>query len=122
MRRPDATILRDGEAALQERLGAVESLRFLRLIGGGKERWEDIRAAWAELTDDELAGLVRERETERLRAALVAAGGVVGAAARALAMPRRTMDARITALGLRPWLTETYPMSARQPRRGSRVG
>jgi transcriptional regulator with PAS, ATPase and Fis domain len=54
-----------------------------------------------------------------IREALAAASGNVERAAEALSVNRRTLDRRINALGLRAWLTETYPRSARQPRRGA---
>ncbi len=52
-----------------------------------------------------------------IRAALEATSGNVQRAAEALSVPRRTLDRRINALGLRRWLTETYSLSVRQPRR-----
>ena len=52
-----------------------------------------------------------------IRAALLKAGGNVGAAAKALGIPRRTLDRRIAAAGLREWLTGAYPLSVRQPKR-----
>lgn len=51
-------------------------------------------------------------DADALRAALEAAGGHVGKAARALGCNRRTLDRRITALGLRAWLRKAYPKSA----------
>jgi ABC-type Fe3+ transport system permease subunit len=48
-----------------------------------------------------------------IRAALVAAEGSTAAAARALGVTRVQLDRRITALGLRPWLAETYPAGRR---------
>ncbi len=48
-------------------------------------------------------------EVAALRAALAKAGGNVGAAAEALGIPRRTLDRRIAAAGLREWLAEDYP-------------
>ena len=52
-----------------------------------------------------------------IRAALEAVRGNVSRAAEALGVPRRTLDRRINTLGLRSWLTDTYALSARQPRR-----
>ncbi len=51
-----------------------------------------------------------------LLAALPAASGNVAAVARSMQIPKRTLDAKITALGLRAWLVATYPRSKRQPR------
>lgn len=53
-----------------------------------------------------------------IKAALKAFNGNVGAAAKMLEVQRRTLDRRINALGLREWLTTTYPHSMRQPKRG----
>lgn len=54
-------------------------------------------------------------DTARVLAALTAASGAVTVAARALSVSPRTLHRRIDALGLRKWLTDTYPRSARQP-------
>lgn len=52
-------------------------------------------------------------DADALRAALEAAGGHVGKAARALGVCRRTLDRRITATpGLRVWLRDAYPRAA----------
>lgn len=56
-------------------------------------------------------------DTAALLAALSAASGNVTAAALALDVPRRTIDRKIDACGLRAWLTATYPCSKRQPRK-----
>lgn len=53
-----------------------------------------------------------------LRAALVEASGAVTRAAAALGIPERTLRRRIGEAGLADWLRETYPRSARQPKRG----
>lgn len=58
-----------------------------------------------------------DADAAAIREALAAASGNVERAAEALSVNRRTLDRRINALGLRAWLTETYPRSARQPRR-----
>lgn len=50
-----------------------------------------------------------EAERDRIRLALAATSGNVGRAAVALEVPRRTLDRRITALGLRVWLSTSYP-------------
>lgn len=50
-------------------------------------------------------------------AALRKTSGNVGAAAKLLGIPRRTLDKRITRLGLRAELKAAYPRSVRQPRR-----
>jgi DNA-binding NtrC family response regulator len=59
-----------------------------------------------------------EADAAAIRAALSHASGNVGRAAEALGVARRTLDRRINALGLRDWLTEEYPLRARQPKRG----
>lgn len=53
-----------------------------------------------------------------LLGALTRASGNVSAVAAELGIPRRTIDRRINDLGLREWLTATYPRSKRQPKRG----
>jgi len=58
-----------------------------------------------------------DADAAAIRAALETASGNVGRAAETLGVQRRTLDRRINALGLRDWLTTTYPRSARQPRR-----
>lgn len=51
-----------------------------------------------------------------IRAALIASGGNVAAAAQALDLPRTSLDKRITRIGLRPWLAESYP-ALRRPQK-----
>lgn len=51
-----------------------------------------------------------------IRAALIASGGNVAAAAQALDVPRASLDKRITRIGLRPWLAESYP-ALRRPQK-----
>lgn len=65
----------------------------------------------------EAARAADETDERLIRAALASASGNVGAAAIALRVPRRTLDKRIAALGLRAWLTATYPRADRQPKR-----
>lgn len=48
--------------------------------------------------------------------ALVKTSGNVGKAALLLKVARRTLDKRITGLGLRAKVTEIYPRAVRQPR------
>jgi transcriptional regulator of acetoin/glycerol metabolism len=50
-------------------------------------------------------------------AALRQTDGNVRAAAELLGIPRRTLDRRIVALGLREYVSAAYPRSARQPRK-----
>lgn len=50
----DETLLREGGAALEQRLGRLGMLRHLRLLTGGRDRFEDIRERWANLTVDEI--------------------------------------------------------------------
>lgn len=59
-------------------------------------------------------------DVEQIVSALSAASGNVGAAAKALKVSRATLDRRITAYGLREWLTTTYPRSVRQLKRRAR--
>ena len=56
-------------------------------------------------------------DKRRIKTALRLAWGNVSAAAAALEVPTRTLHRRITALGLRAWLTKRYPRSMRQPKR-----
>jgi hypothetical protein len=49
----DAAVVREGEAALEERLGTMGMLRFLRLVAGGHDRFEDMRKRWEGMTLDE---------------------------------------------------------------------
>lgn len=53
-------------------------------------------------------------------AALVAESGAVTRAAKRLGCAPETLRRRIIAYGLRTWLTDTYPRSARQPARGQK--
>jgi transcriptional regulator with GAF, ATPase, and Fis domain len=62
------------------------------------------------LTSDEATAY-----SKRLKKALIAASGNVCEAAKALGMPRRTLDDHIMKLGLRSWLTAAYNRSVRQP-------
>ena len=50
-----------------------------------------------------------EADKAALRAVLIEHHGNVTAVTRALGISRSTIDRRITELGLRGWLTETYP-------------
>jgi hypothetical protein len=50
----DATLLDEGKAALRERLGTIGLLRFLALVGGRQERFEDIREAWENKSLDDI--------------------------------------------------------------------
>lgn len=50
----DRTILREGREALRQRLGVLGSLRFLRLISGQTDRFEDIRKEWKDMSEEEL--------------------------------------------------------------------
>ena len=42
-----------GNRLLLEGLGVDNALEFLRLLGGGRDRFEDIRRPWAGLSVDE---------------------------------------------------------------------
>ena len=68
----------------------------------------------------EAAQAQQAADTAAVLAALTAASGNVTTAARALNVPRRTLDRRINACGLRAWLTTTYPRSKRQPKKEKR--
>jgi len=65
----------------------------------------------------EAATKAAAEDARLIKAALRTARGNVLAAATALQVPTRTLHRRITALGLREWLTERYPRSMRQPKR-----
>lgn len=68
----------------------------------------------------EAASAATAADIAKIVGALSAASGNVGAAARALQVSRATLDRRITAFGLREWLTDTYPRSVRQPKERKR--
>ena len=57
-------------------------------------------------------------EREAIRTALAAASGHVGRTAATLGISPDTLHRRITAHGLRAWLSETYPRGTRQPLAG----
>lgn len=65
----------------------------------------------------EAAAKADAEDARRLRAALRQARGNVTRAAVLLDVPTRTLHRRITALGLRAWLTKRFPRSVRQPKR-----
>jgi hypothetical protein len=46
-------LLAAGNRLLLEGLGVDNALEFLRLVGGGRDRFEDIRRQWTDLTVDE---------------------------------------------------------------------
>ena len=47
------TLLDAGNRLLLEGLGVDNALEFLRLIGGGRDRFEEIRRQWTDLSVDE---------------------------------------------------------------------
>ena len=47
------TLLDAGNRLLLEGLGVDNALEFLRLVGGGRDRFDDIRHQWSDLTVDE---------------------------------------------------------------------
>jgi hypothetical protein len=51
--RDQDALLGAGNRLLLEGLGADNALEFLRLIGGGRDRFEEIRKQWAGLSVDE---------------------------------------------------------------------
>lgn len=61
----DDEILSAGRIALEERLGLAGMLRFLRLVAGPRDRFEDLRKAWAGQSVDEL--LRDMKSTKRAR-------------------------------------------------------
>lgn len=65
----------------------------------------------------EAARKAAEADTRWIKRAIRQTSGNVTAAAALLDVPTRTLHRRITALGLRAWLTERYPRSMRQPKR-----
>jgi hypothetical protein len=52
-------LLDAGNRVLLEGLGVDNALEFLRLIGGGRGRFEDIRRPWAGLSADEALAELR---------------------------------------------------------------
>lgn len=67
----DGEILSAGRTALEKRLGLAGMLRFLRLVGGSRDRFEDLRKAWV-LEGAQVRRAIR-RQGER-HAVLVPAG------------------------------------------------
>ena len=65
----------------------------------------------------EAAAKADAEDARRRRAALRQARGNVTRAAVFRAVPTRALHRRITALGLRAWLTKRFPRSVRQPKR-----
>jgi transcriptional regulator of acetoin/glycerol metabolism len=57
----------------------------------------------------EAASAAQVADVAQIKGALDSAKGNVGKAALALGVERRTLDRRITALGLRTWLRASYP-------------
>lgn len=47
------TLLAAGNRLLLEGLGVDNALEFLRLVGGGRKRFDEIRQQWANLSVDE---------------------------------------------------------------------
>jgi hypothetical protein len=52
-------LLDAGNRLLLQGLGVDNALEFLRLIGGGRDRFEDVRKQWAGLTVDEALNELR---------------------------------------------------------------
>jgi hypothetical protein len=52
-------LLDAGNRVLLEGLGIDNALEFLRLVGGGRDRFEDIRRQWAGLSMDEALAELR---------------------------------------------------------------
>ena len=65
---------------------------------------------------DEAKTAAQEIDKTHVRHTLAACHGNVAATADILGVPRRTLDRRINALGLRDWLTTTYPPGERPAR------
>ena len=55
----DDTLLEAGRAALVGKLGVSGALRFLRLLGGGHDRWDLLRRAWANVSMRDLQAQMR---------------------------------------------------------------
>lgn len=47
-------LLEEGAAALTDRLGPSGMLRFLALVGGGTDRFEDVRREWEDTTREQV--------------------------------------------------------------------
>ena len=54
LRLADADILRLGGEALRKRLGRIGELRYLVLVAGGRDRFEDLRQRWAGISLEEI--------------------------------------------------------------------
>ena len=105
----------------------LATLRASMAARGDVTPYSEIRAPLLNLTEEELFApseaatregkrAAREADFAAIQAALVASDGNTAAAARALGVPRATLDKRITSLGLRSWLAETYP-ALRRPQK-----
>jgi hypothetical protein len=46
-------LLNAGNRILLEGLGVENALEFLRLLGGGRDRFDDLRRQWADMSVDE---------------------------------------------------------------------
>lgn len=52
-RRSPIRLMLDGERALLAALGPADTIAYLAMIGGGRDRWEDIRKGWEDMPLDE---------------------------------------------------------------------
>jgi hypothetical protein len=63
--RTDDVLVREATAALEARLGTEGMLRFLRLLGGGRDRYEEIRRPLVAMSAAELEARLRARVQRR---------------------------------------------------------
>jgi hypothetical protein len=52
-------LLSKGLQVLRERLGIERTVEFIRLVGGARDRFEDLRAPWSEDTLEEMVSEIR---------------------------------------------------------------
>ena len=58
----DATVLKDGSEALVAALGPSRALQFLALIAGGRDRFEEIRREWEDMSRADIVALTSQRD------------------------------------------------------------
>lgn len=57
----DDEVLAAGRTALEQRLGLAGTARFVRLLSGPRDRFEDLRRAWAGLSVAEMVKEIKQK-------------------------------------------------------------